>query len=248
MRKIRLSQVKIDAKYYPRVNGKADWITVLRYKEALEVDPSLADPKGNRDAFPPIIVVAIPGGGFVLLDGLHRIRAFAAAGQTAIYAEVEKLPKSKWLARSVELNAKNARPFDSGDKIWIHKRLASEGYKIKDIASLLGMKIDSLERITIGRCQKLTAKQAKGLPEGRANRKVNGNHYGFLKAPVADAANTDRAVSALLGQHSISSRTVRQVLDAALAVFENGVIDMTDEQVSEKVARLAELTRQQALV
>jgi len=245
MRKIKLAQIKVDAKYYPRVNGRADWITVLRYKEALQVDPSLANSKTNEQAFPPIVVVAMPGGGFVLLDGLHRVRAFNAAGHEVIYAEVEKLPKSKWLVRSVELNTKNARPFDTGDKIWIHKRLVAEGHKTKAIASLLGMKIESLEKMTIERCQKLSAKDAEMLPEGRANRKINGSHYGFLKAPVADTANTNRAVGALLGQHSITSRTIIQVLDAAIAIFENGVIDMTDKRTSEKVNELAELAKRQ---
>jgi len=242
MRSIKLSKIKYDPQYYPRVNGKEDWITVLQYKEALEADPSLGNPKTNPNAFPPIVVVDLGKGWFLLIDGLHRIRAFAAVGIEMIWAIVERLPKSKWLARSVELNIPNGRRLDNGDKLWVAQRLKAEGWKPRQIAGLLKMKVDTLEKMSVERVHKLRVSDAKKLPEGRANRKVNGNHFGFLKPPLAGTVGTNRAIAALGSQHSLTSQRVQQVLDAALAVFRSGVVDLTDEETAKAVNELHELT------
>ncbi len=241
MRSVNLSKIKYDPQYYPRVNGKEDWMTVLQYKEALEADPTLADSKTNKDAFPPIVVVTLPNGFFLLIDGLHRMKAFIALGLETIYAEVEQIPKSKWLVRSVELNIPNGRRLDNGDKAWVAQRLEAEGMSKKQIASLLKMQVTTLEKMVMKRAQRLTIKEAKDMPVGRSNRKVNGKHFGFLKSPLQAAANTDRAIDALRAQHSLSNRTVVQVLDSAIAIFKAGVVDTKDEEVAGKVKELKEL-------
>lgn len=251
MKRIKLSKIGYDPKYYPRVNGKEDWMTVLQYMEAVKSDPRLADPKTHPPdatgrtfgAFPPIVVVAVPGkpGWFMLLDGLHRLKAFTAAGLEHTYAEVEQLPKSKWFVRSVELNTRAARGFDSGDKAFIAQRLKAEGWKLDKVAELLKMQITSLEKLVITRCQKLNVTDAKKMPLGRGNRKINGASYGFLKAPFQELANTTRGNAALRRQQRVSSQTVLQVLDAAIAVFESGVVDLSDANVAERAVQLRDL-------
>ena len=251
MKRIKLEKIEYDPKYYPRVNGKEDWMTVLQYMEAVKTDARLADPKayppdatGRKfGAFPPVVVVPVPGkpGWYMLLDGLHRVKAFTSAGLDHIYAEIEDLPKSKWFVRSVELNVRPARGFDSGDKAFIAQRLKADGWKIDKIAGLLKMRIQSLEKLVITRCQKLKITEAKILPVGRGNRKINGASYGFLKAPFAELANTSKGKIALQRQQSVSSQTVLQVLDAAIAVIESGAADLSDDAVAERIKQLTDL-------
>jgi hypothetical protein len=238
MQRIPLDQITYDPHYYPRVNGKEDWFTVNLYKDALVADPKKADakakPTGNWRPFPPIVVVKIAAG-FLILDGLHRLKAFAAAGLEVIYAEVERLPKSKWLARSVELNADQKRGLDTGDKAWVCQRLEAEGYSRKRIAGLLQMSVDTLDKIVVTRCQKLRVKDAKKLPTGRGNRQVNGGNMGFLKAPFGELTGTDKGRAALQVQQSCTARNVVQILDAFLGVLEAGALDMTEPEITERM-------------
>lgn len=229
---IPVEEVGYDPKYYPRVNGTPDWVTVHRYVEALE----LSEP-------PPIVVVAATGYEFkyLLLDGLHRLRTFAKVGREEINAVVERIPKSRWLARSIELNIGHGRPMDSGDKAWVATRLDEEGWSRDKIASLLRMKVESLDRIVSTRCVRISAKAQKRIPEGRSNRKVNGNHYGFLKAALAETNGTARATTALLTQHSVTSHNVLGVLDSVISVLESGVVDTKSEDVAARVLRIKEL-------
>lgn len=249
MDRIPLDQITYDPQYYPRVNGHEDWLTVHRYKDALLADPKKAD--ANLKAtkhwhpFPPIIVVRVHGGKekFLLLDGLHRLKAFAAGGQTHIYAEVERLPKSKWLARSAELNAIAKRGLDTGDKAWVCQRLEADGYERPAIATLLQMQVEALDKIMVTRCQKLRVEDAKKLPSGRANRKVNGKHVGFVKAPFSDLTGTDKGRLALQKQGACTSRDVAQILDAFIGALEAGAIDMTDPEIAERMRVIQEQLR-----
>jgi len=259
MQKIKISDVGYEPKYYPRVNAQEDWFTVNVYKDALVADPRRSDSKRYPHiAFPPIHVVRATPKTFrknpykyMVIDGLHRLRAFYAAGRTEIYAEVESLPESKWFARSVELNVASKRAFDTGDKAFIAKRLQEDGWEIKDVASLLLMRVESLEKIFISRCQKLRVTElVKAGREHRGNRKVNGAHYGFLKAPYAEAgiSGTSKGLEALTYQGSTTSTDVLQILDSFLGVLETGILDLSNEEVKARVERIAELVSELALV
>src|SRR5690348_1563432 len=96
---INVEEIDYRPEFYPRANGDSEWITVHRYADALAADPS--------KEFPPITVVRATGFEFkyLIIDGLHRLRAYFQAKRPQIPANVERLPRSKWFARSVELNA-----------------------------------------------------------------------------------------------------------------------------------------------
>lgn len=248
MKRIRIDQVTYDPHYYPRANGREDWYRVNKMKDALLVDPRKADANRKTTAnwrpFPPIVVVQLVGPGrkstYLILDGLHRLKAFAAAGLDHIWVEIEKLPKSKWLFRSAELNVDEKRGLDTGDKAWICSRLEADGYKRPAIAALFQMHIETLDKIMTTRCQKVRVADAKKLPTGRSNRRVNGGHVGFLKAPFADLAGTDKGRIALRKQQSCTSRDVAQILDAFIAVLESHALDMTDEAIAARVSTIQE--------
>lgn len=238
-----IDKIGYDPRYYPRVNGHEDWMTALRYKEALVTHPEKSDPK-NPGAFPPIVVVKAAGFDwpYILLDGLHRLRAFHQAGMEKIAATIERLPKSKWLERSVELNIDSKRPLDSGDKRWVAKLLMEEeGWTADRVATLLEMETGSFERLMSVGVHKLTAKSAKLISKGRSNREINGRHYGFLKAPMVDASGAANAEKALLMQGSVTSHDARQIASSFVAMLESRCFDLTDSELLANLSRAKEL-------
>ena len=234
---LEIAKIDYDPKYYPRVNGAPDWITIIRYTEPLQLNP--------RFQMPKVVVVRATGYKFpyVLIDGLHRLRSYVRAGRDRIPATEERIPQSKWLARSVELNAQHGRPLDTGDKAWIATRLQEEGWEVSKVADLLHMKVESLEKMMVTRCVRISSKAAEVIKIGRSNRKVNGKHYGFLKAPLVESNGTSKAEVALKTQHSVTSHDVLAVLDSMVSVLESGVVDMKDEEVAARIEAIRKLLK-----
>jgi ParB-like chromosome segregation protein Spo0J len=233
---IPLTDIGYDPEYYPRVNGKEDWLTVLKYAEALIAQP--------RHEFPPVVLVAVSDRGYryLLLDGLHRIRAYAKAGRAEIPATIERLPESKWMERSAELNSDSKRGLDDGDRAYVATRLQKQGYSLEKIGKILQIRAERVEKIIAERVRKITVKVAKRIPPGRGNREIDGDHYGFLKAPFIEGAETAAAAEqVLLLQGPVAAREVSQILDSAIVVLECGV-DWTDEDIVARVERLHLLT------
>lgn len=236
-KRLKIADIGYDPKYYPRVNGHEDWQTVLRYINALHAAP-------DKD-FDPIVVVKAMGlpQPWMLLDGLHRIRAYHRVDREDIPAIIERLPRNRWLARSVELNIRHGRPMDTGDKVWTALRLREDGMSDANIASLLCEPIERLEKIIAERAIPIKLKDAQAIPRGRSNREVGDKHYGFLKAPfVEQDMSPAQETEALKRQEPISSMSVLNVLDSAIALLSAGV-DMTREDVAERVQRLNTIVR-----
>jgi hypothetical protein len=231
--KIRLDQIGCDPKFYPRVNGEADWMVVHRYKQALQT--------GSK--FPPITVFPATGceWKYQLGDGAHRLRSHMQAGLDEIEATVERIPQSKWFARSVELNAIHGRGLDTGDKAWIGERLQEDGYSLEDAARMLRMPVESLEKIIDSRVVKLTGKARKMIPEGRSHRELERGAFGFLKAPLIGANGTAQAMAALESQSRVASRDVADILDSFISVLRSGVLDMSNADIATKMSVIREL-------
>jgi len=244
MRQIKISQIGYDPQYYPRVSKCEDWHTVHIYKEALVANPKSADssakPTKSWHPFPPITVVRVKGKPylFMVLDGLHRLKAYTAAGFDMMWAVVETIPKSKWLARSVELNVPSQRGLDTGDKAWIAQRLKSEGWKLEKVAGLLQMKITSLEKIVVTRCHKLTSKDAKKIPEGRSNRRIDGASYGFVKGPFHEYTGTNKAIEVLEKQVGHPAANALDILDTFLTMLETDAFDRTNIEIASRLQRV----------
>lgn len=242
MQKIEIEKIGYDPQHYPRVNGEADWMTVNRYRASLVTHPWKSDPK-REGAFPPVIVVKATGyeWPYILLDGLHRLKAFSAAGYKSIWAIVERLPQSKWIARSTELNIASKRPLDSGDKAWVASRLLHDGWNRAQVASLLEMETASFEKLMSTGVQKLSKSSVEKIKPGRSNRRINGDHYGFLKAPFRGVTGAANARTALTMQESVTSRDARQIIESFIAILESRCIDMTDEETAAMLRRAAGL-------
>lgn len=236
MTMILVSEIGYEPKYYPRVNGREDWLTVHRYRDTLAADPA--------KEFPPVHVVKVEGKKFQfgLLDGVHRTKAYHLAGRERIPAEIERLPISKWFARSVELNATHGRQFDTGDKAWVAVRLEEDGFTIGQAAALLQMRVESLEKIKVEHMVKIKANVAKNIPTGRSHRETGNRHYGFLKSAFKDHAQLGSATAVLEAQAPVNSRNVLNILDSFIAVLEAG-LDSAESEVAERLAVIRKLLR-----
>lgn len=250
MQRLKIADIGYDPKYYPRVSGREDWVTVQRYKGALLANPKLAfgwSEDHPKAGFPPIHAVRATGfpSPYMLLDGLHRVRTYHAADYEEIPAIIERLPQTKWFERSVELNIRNSRPMDTGDRLYAAKRLEEDGMDFHSIAGILQMPPESLQKLMVERLVKIPVSELrkKTIPAGRGNREIGGANYGFLKAPFADQNTTPHnACEALAVQDPVAAGNVVQILRSAVAVLECGV-DETDEEVVELVVELHRLSK-----
>lgn len=238
-----ISQIGYDPEYYPRVNGKEDWYVVNVYKDALLATPGKANPS-RRNSFPPVVVVSVTTGyefPYLLLDGLHRVRAFHAAGRKQIAAYVERLPQSQWLRRSVELNVDGKVPLGAGDKRWVAKKLQAGGMENDEIATLLCMTDTSFTKLMASNIERLTQTSARRIPAGRSHRQVGEDHLGFIKAPFSAVSGTANAQRALATQSAVPSRTDTQVLRSFVSLLEARAIDVRDEETLGLLRRAHEL-------
>lgn len=234
---IELDKIGYDPHFYPRVNGNPDWMTILKYTESLQSNP--------KHEFPDVHVVRsmTTKEPYMLLDGLHRLRSYLKAGRQRIPAIEERIPQSKWFSRSVELNAEHGRQLDTGDKAWIATRLKDEGWEMGAVARLLRMKVESLEKIVVSHCVKISAKDAESIKEGRSNRKINGERYGFLKSALSGVSSKRQQIEALQTQHSITSHDVLAVLDSMISILKAGVVDAKNEEVAERIKEIKRLIK-----
>ncbi len=239
MQKIRISIVGWDPRFYPRHSGEEDWVTVLKYYNALDAEPKKANPNNKKaDPFPPIIVIKAVAKPYtyLLLDGLHRLKAFIKAGIGFIYAEVERLPESKWLARATELNIIGKRVLTNMDIASISVRLSKGGYTNKQIAKLVNLTPERLERIIIERVVKV--KQVKG--EQPIRNKWNGGDTVILKAPFKHLSGTVKAEQLEKYQRKFNDLNAVHILGAAADLLESDALDLADQNVIEVLDRLKE--------
>lgn len=248
MQQLRIDQIGYDKRYYPRVNGdtRLTWMQVNIYKEALVSDPKLADAR-NRKAFPPITVVRSQGYDwpYLLIDGLHRREAFIRAGHEFIWAEVERIPRSKWLERAVELNADSKLGLGPGDKKWVTKQLLATGYTAEKITGLLQMTTESFERLMVKGIHRITGKAKEEIPIGRGNREIEGGeHFGFIKAPFGEVAGTANAIEVLKTQGPVSTANAMQIVSSFVVLLESGCVNEDDERIMDQLGRAMDLLRE----
>lgn len=237
MTRLKLETIGYDPKYYPRVQGDADWFTAMKYTNILNADPDY-----DMDA---VVVVKAIGmkEPYMLLDGLHRCRAYARAKREDIPATIERIPRSRWMARSVELNSRNQhRDLDSGDKAWCIARLREDGLDDSKIATILMEPVERLEKIVAERIVPIDTSKAAAIPRGRSNREIGERHFAFLKAPFREMPVMEGDVATIAqAQIPAVGMDVLHILDSAIAVLTCGV-DMENAEIAERIGKLKRLT------
>ena len=234
-------QVGFDEKFYHRVELEPkDWQHIYQASDALKADPNF-----NLD---PIIVVRWTGGeqSHMLLDGLYRLRIYHAAGRDRIPATVlTGLPRSQWFAHGVEMQMRYQfhKNLTAGDKAFIALKLTKEqGWSLAKAAQLLRATQPAVQRMLAGKAIPLTASQAIPLRVGYSKRTIGTQDFGFLKGPVRGANGTKaHALAALAAQDSVAAMDPIQILDSFIALLKSGCVDMTDQDVAQRVLEIKQL-------
>lgn len=209
-RDVALADVVLNPDYYPRVNH--DWPTVCRYQEAMWL----------KEPFPPIHLVPIDGGQYMLLDGWHRVLAARRLKWVSFKAVVYKgLAKNKWLATAVKLNIANSRQLTAQDRAMVASRLKAAGYDITAIAKLVNM---TAARVTEWLATR-TAVDENGVVRP-------------IKAALRPLVGTRGERGALKHGGPIANANVRRTLDEMLALLRAGVVNVHDDIVREKLVEI----------
>lgn len=205
---VKLEDVHIDPDIYPRLLGIADWPTVAKYTAAMR----------NGDQFPPIHVSKDPKGGWISLDGWHRVRAAKGAGKKEFNAIVySDLPRKKWRYLAAQLNSKHGRILSVQERRMLNCRLQQDGIPIKEIAKVLAASVADLKTWS-----------------AMISRDKDGNPI-VPKSAVIPAMGTINEKDALANSGPIANANVRRTLDEMLGLLRGHLVDPTDPAIRDRV-------------
>jgi len=208
---LKLEEVKVDNELYPRIHP--DWITTARYFNALKAGAK----------FPPICVAKL-GKEFILVDGLHRIKAFKANKEKYISAELlTGLDKKQIYVEAVKRNMGHGRQFSTQEVTGIIITLGQWKLSEKQISQIVRLPAKSLKPFVAKRMTRITETHEE-IP---------------LKAPLRNLAETE--VLSEPNQDRVSGTSQVQMFDNIITMFENGWVDTSDKLVVSRMKKLKKL-------
>ncbi len=207
-RTVKLEDVHIDPEIYPRLLGVADWPTVIKYTAAMR----------NGDIFPPIHVIKDPKGGWISLDGWHRVRAALGAGKEEFNAIVyTDLPRKKWRFIAAGLNSKHGRILSVQERRMLVFRLKQDGIPMKEIGKVVAASIDDMKTWL-----------------AMISRDKDSNPIA-PKSAVIPAMGTINEKAALANSGPIANANVRRTLDEMIGLLRGHLVDPTDPAIRDRV-------------
>jgi hypothetical protein len=136
---LSLDDVQFDKDLYPRQHE--DENTIERYREAIDHLPSITVARSLTR-----------GGGWILVDGFHRWKAYQREGKKTIQAEdLGELTDEQILKEAISRNAGHGRQLDISDKRWnadrLYKRLSgSPDERCSVIAEVLSITVATAKK------------------------------------------------------------------------------------------------------
>ena len=131
MIKVKLNEIKLDKKYYPRRSDgtfELEQETVNNYKL-------------NLDSLPPIAI----GKDYTLIDGYHRYLAHRDSGRDEIAVEILDVNPEDYLTEAIRRNSIHGLQLTRKQKIYWANELCRNGKQLTDIARLLAVSKHTLE-------------------------------------------------------------------------------------------------------
>lgn len=146
MKEVSIEAIHYDEEIYPRTAG-IEWHTVLSYQQAME----------SGQKFPPIVLTPRDEGGYLIVDGWHRVRASEHLGMKAIKATVLRpMSRKAALEEALRRNMAHGRPLTFQDKLEAYRRLKRAGYDLEKVAGILHMPASKLEKYVSSRIKRTT--------------------------------------------------------------------------------------------
>ena len=210
-RLLPIGKIEIDKRLYPRM--QEDWMTTLEYSDALK----------SGAEFPPI-EVALLNNRFVLIDGLHRIRAYKQNKKTHITCNVYKdLEEREIYARAVKANIIHGRRLAPIEKAKAILRLKQFKYTEVEISKILAMPKANLVSFA--------NKRVCYSPSGREI---------LLKAPLKHLGGTsveeDTNLENIEGVFGSKSQT--SILEELIVLLENNLLNIKDIKILSRLIKI----------
>ena len=131
-----IADLELPEDIYTRARGESWWLNVHIY----------ADEMKNGAKFPPILVGELDGR-LIVVDGYHRVNAYKKLKIEFIQGIHKKYDSiANILKDAVEANNHHGIRYGSQDKAHIAKLLLGYGIQRQDIANLINMTVDTLEK------------------------------------------------------------------------------------------------------
>jgi len=215
MKLLKLGQIKVDKKYYPRM--KWSWQTSYDYAKSMEAGAE----------FPPIEVARI-NGAYYLIDGKHRMEAMKMNKQTHIQAIVnEGVNGFKELyLKAIETNISHGRQLSVQDRVQIYIRLKEMDFKQEEISQIIRVPLEKIEKFIVTKVTKTTI----GEPIA-------------LKAPLKNLAGVTVPENFERIQSCFSTQSQISILDQLIELLENGYLESSNLDVKRRVKKIKTLIK-----
>lgn len=210
---IKIKNVEINEKYYPRDNIEGNWATIETYYNAMK----------TGSIFPPIVVAKIKGKMY-LVDGLHRLKASIKKGEKLIQAEIlEGLTFSEVYQEAVKRNVSHGKSLTYYEKLKAIQRLKEFGLEMKKIESIVQMPIQLIK---------------KQLPQ-RLVINSSGNTV-VVKKPFEHFVKSGEIVDSNFedDQKGYSGKSQFQMVEQVNGLFKKNFIDKNDKLVIRELKKL----------
>lgn len=221
VKKIKLTDVVFDEEVYPR--SMVNWQTAYDYANSLKTGAK----------FPPI-TLALFKGKLILVDGKHRLDAFKQCKKKVIPAEVYMgWDKKRIFIESIQRNIAHGRVLSPYEKRKCILKLREMRISSKNISSLIQVPQDKIENFVGQRLISSTTGDMIDLEIVKSGIKhIAGRTY--------DVVETKSIIGV---QKEMYIRDQIHLFDQLISLFEQGLVDLDDNKIKEKVLILSKLTK-----
>jgi hypothetical protein len=212
---VPIEKIVVDKRFYPRM--KPSWFLINKYSKAKEAGADL----------PPIDVADV-NGKLILIDGMHRMKAFSNQKEKYIQARIHtNLSDKEIFALAVKLNSQHG----AGLSVY---EITQAIIKLRDM-KMNDMEISKIVSVPISKLESFVGKRL--VYDSTLDREV------VLKKPFRHLKENENV--SLIGieekQESFAATSQTQLIDELIIILENDYLDYGDKKIMKKLERLAEL-------
>ena len=228
--KLKIDQIYYSDQIYPRTS--LNYIHVEQLADAIKAGYKL----------PPIIIADVDGQKNVLIDGLHRIKAYLRVGIEEIECKwIGKLTLREAIVEAVRRNSAHGRSLSPFEKRAFIMKSKILGIKDDKIAEALRIPIEKVERLSISSISYLDVEL-----EDRLNRKpivqilyehnvrnplIEELMAYIPKKPLQRVAENLEASSMMQAQKSLAAMSQIHLLKQVIDLIDSNAIDLENPEV-----------------
>lgn len=211
--KVKLSEIVIDFSLYPRTQVDSGNVSTLReaFRAGAKLPPPVIDSQSKRVA-----------------DGVHRVTMYRRELDADAEIEVEVreyATEGDLFADAVRMNAAHGRPLSPFDRARCATRLKKYRIGVAKIASLLGVRVETL----------------KAVAERRVAKTTDGREM-VVKRSIAHVVQSGTPLTEEQEAANVKLDGMKPIYHVGqlLLVIENDLIDTSDSELMERLAKLGQ--------